>query len=414
MRPHLSPAAERSKLHSTRPRLVPKFGVFGKHCLSAVSGTTLLPERKLDVVVEEAPESELEVLNRTVAMLRERLPAGWTANPAPQLSQPERYRPDALIELRDVDGRAAILVLEVKRVVEGRDVEALREQLARNAETVPNGYGVVVARYLSPPVRDRLRDAGLSYVDATGNARVAISSPGLFLSDRGADGDPWRGPGRPRGTLKGAPAAKVVRALADCCGPWNVRALVEEAKASTGATYRVIEFLESEGLVVRGANNLIEVRDWVEMIRRWSRDYEFARTNQLTRWIAPRGLSGLMGRLAASDRGPRYAMTGSLAAQRWAAYAPARLAMIYVTNPAEAAEAWGLRAADAGANVLLAESPFDVVFERTQRDDGGVVLAAPAQVAVDLMTGPGRNPSEAEELVEWMTRNEQSWRLRTR
>ena len=32
------------------------------------------------------------------------------------------------------------------------------------------------------------------------------------------------------------------------------------------------------------------------------------------------------------------------------------------------------------------------------------------QVVVDLMTGPGRSPSEAEELLEWMKRNEQSWR----
>ena len=364
-------------------------------------------------MVDEGPESELEVLNRAMAMLRERLPAGWTTDPVAQLRRPGRYDPDAVIEMRDADGRAAVLVVEVKRVVEGRDIEALRDQLARFAATVPNGSGVVVARYLSPPVRDRLRDAGLSYVDATGNVRVMISSPGLFLSDRGAESDPWRGPGRPRGTLKGAPAAKVVRALVDCIGPWSVRALVEEAKASTGATYRVIEFLEREGLVVRDANGLIEVRDWVEVVRRWSRDYEFARTNQVTRWIAPRGLGDLTSRLAANAAGLRYAMTGSLAAQQWAAYAPARLAMIYVTNAADAAEAWGLRAAEAGANVLLAESPFDVVFERTQQDKAGVTLAAPAQVAVDLMTGPGRNPSEAEELVEWMKRNEQSWRLRT-
>ena len=348
-----------------------------------------------------------------MAVLRERLPAGWSTERVEQHRQPGQFNPDALLEIRDYEGRLATLVLEAKRIVEGRDVEALREQLKRFEATVLNGQGVVVARYLSPPVRDRLRDAGLSYLDATGNARVIISSPGLFISDRGADSDPWRGPGRPRGTLKGAPAAKVVRALTDCYGPWSVRALVEEGKASTGATYRVIEFLEREGLIVRDANGLVAVRDWVEVVRRWSRDYEFARTNQVTRWIAPRGLAELTGRLAASDRGPRYAMTGSIAGQQWSAYAPARLAMIYVTNAADAAEAWGLRAADAGANVLLAESPFDVVFERTQRDDAGLVLAAPAQVAVDLMTGPGRNPSEAEELMEWMTRNEPSWRLRT-
>jgi hypothetical protein len=364
--------------------------------------------------VSEAPETEREVLNRGLAVLRELLPAGWMIETDRQGRTPEHSGPDAVIEVRDVDGRTATLVLEAKRVVQGRDVEALRDQLARFAATVPNGQGVVVARYLSPPVRDRLREAGLSYVDATGNARVVVASPGLFVSDRGADNDPWRGPGRPRGTLKGAPAAKVVRALVDCSGPWNVRALVEESKASTGATYRVIEYLEREGLVVRDSSGLIVVTDWVQVLRRWSRDYEFSSANQVTRWIAPRGLGDLSSRLASSATGLPYAVSGSIAAQRWAAYAPARLAMIYVNNAASAAEAWGLREVEAGANVLIAEAQFDVVFERTQRDDAGVVFAAPSQVAVDLMTGPGRNPSEAEELVEWMTRNEQSWRLRTR
>ncbi len=59
---------------------------------------------------------------------------------------------------------------------------------------------------------------------------------------------------------------------------------------------------------------------------------------------------------------------------------------------------------------MLAQPKFDVVFERPLRTVGGVAVASPSQVVVDLMTGPGRNPNEAEELLEWMKRNEQSWR----
>jgi len=99
-----------------------------------------------------------------------------------------------------------------------------------------------------------------------------------------------------------------------------------------------------------------------------------------------------------------------LAAAEWAAYAPARLAMLYVTAADDAAGAWGLRPADAGANVTLAEPEFDVVFERSLKSKDGFKIAAPTQVVVDLMTGPGRSPSEAEELLKWMKRNEQSWR----
>jgi hypothetical protein len=83
--------------------------------------------------------------------------------------------------------------------------------------------------------------------------------------------------------------------------------------------------------------------------------------------------------------------------------------MIYTADATQAGRAWGLHPAEAGANVMLAEPDIDVVYQRADMVDGAV-YAAPAQVAVDLMTGPGRSPSEAEELIEWMTRNESSWR----
>lgn len=51
---------------------------------------------------------------------------------------------------------------------------------------------------------------------------------------------------------------------------------------------------------------------------------------------------------------------------------------------------------------MLAQPQFDVVYERSLANREGVIVAAPTQVVVDLMSGPGRNPSEAEELLQWM------------
>jgi hypothetical protein len=121
-------------------------------------------------------------------------------------------------------------------------------------------------------------------------------------------------------------------------------------------------------------------------------------------------LPELLRRIANADRETRYAVTGTLAAAEWAAYAPARLAMVYTPDPEMAAMLWDLRPTDAGANVVLGEPQYDVVFERCSTNEEGVIIAAPTQVAVDLMTGPGRSPNEAEELLDWMRRNEQSWR----
>ena len=83
--------------------------------------------------------------------------------------------------------------------------------------------------------------------------------------------------------------------------------------------------------------------------------------------------------------------------------------MLYVRDIAAAATLLELRPTTTGANVALASSDYDVVFERTQVVDG-LRLAAVSQVAVDLLTGPGRNPSEAEALLDWMESNEPAWR----
>lgn len=357
--------------------------------------------------IADPPETEEEVLRRGVALLTQRLPPGWSAQlrvPAPN------ERIDAQIDLVAPDGKQTTLIVEAKRTLEGRDVRAVGDQLARYLESFPNAQGLVMARYLSPPVRARLTEEGVSYIDATGNVRVTTSSPGLFISDMGAEGDPWRGPGRPRGTLKGAPAAKVVRAVTDFTGPWTVRSLIDVAKVSTGAAYRVVDYLEREDMAERQADGRVAVPDWARVLRRWSEDYGFVRNSRVTRWIAPRGLPDIVKRIATAMDPLTYAVTGTLAASEWAAYAPVRLAMIYVDVADDAARVWGLRPTEAGANVMLAEPEFDVVFERTLENKEGLVIAAPTQVVVDLMTGPGRSPSESEELLKWMKRNEQSWR----
>ncbi|MEU6715879.1 hypothetical protein ABZ897_30805 [Nonomuraea sp. NPDC046802] len=352
------------------------------------------------------PQNEAEVLAAGMAVLEDRLPPGWKIRSLSRRAHHAHF--DALWEVTAPDGASAVLVVEAKRVVERRDAALLLQQLDALAEEIPGSRGVVASRYLSPPVRRQLSDAGLSFIDATGNVRLNVARPGLYVADRGADRDPWRGPGRPRGTLKGAPAAKVVRALLDHDRSWAIRELIEVAGVSTGSTYRVIEFLEDENLATRTNSGAVVVPDWVALLRRWGEDYGFVRNSRVTRWIAPRGLSNVVQRASSSTI--RYAVTGTLAAANWAAYAPARSAMIYTADAEQTARLWDLRPADAGANVMLAEPETDVVFARTLADATGLTIAAAPQVAVDLMTGPGRSPSEAEELIEWMTRNESSWR----
>lgn len=353
-------------------------------------------------------DTERDVLQECTTRILDRLPPGWSGT---RFSDAALGAPsvDLVVTVRSPEGTPVDLVIEAKRLVERRDVAPLAESLATATATFSNAVGVVASRYLAPTVRESLEARGLSYVDATGNIRLLSSVPGLFLRDRGADNDPWRGPGRPRGTLKGAPASRVVRSLLDLPGSWTVRDLIAVSGASTGATYRVLNFLERQEIVERDHRGVVTIPSWRALLELWSRDYGFIRSSTVSTFIAPRGLPTLLGTIATTPTGD-HAVTGTAAAAAWAPYAPARNAMIYVANAAQAAATWGLRATDSGVNVLLAEPESDIVFARSLTTTSGLVVAPPAQVAVDLLTGPGRGPEEARELIEWMERNESSWR----
>lgn len=357
------------------------------------------------------PETPLEILRQCVRVVRNRLPPGWSATSLTADAASGYYEADTVVRITSPAGGWVDLLVEVKRVLERRDVARAASQVETRPAHIAKALGVVAARYLAPPVREELAARGISFVDATGNLRLVVSQPGLYLGERGADRDPWRGPGRPRGTLKGAPAARVVRALVDePRDDWSVRELIDVAKTSTGATYRVLEFLERQDLITREKDGRLRLRHWRPLLELWSKDYGFLRDNRITTYIEPRGLSALAERLAAAE-GIRYAVTGTIAAAAWTEpYAPARAAMIYVEDAAAAQEAWGLRPTESGQNVLLAESDLGIAFERTATNTDGVEVVACSQVAVDLLTGPGRAPEEALELLDWMERNESTWR----
>lgn len=348
-----------------------------------------------------------EIKRRVVAKVNENLPATWQAAENNQPQDGHR-RPDLSIEIEAPDGRRMRLVVEVKQVVDRRDIARLSDQL-RTMMTKPDDVPVVGARYLSKSVREALTEEGVSYVDATGNLRIESASPAVFISVRGEDRDPWR-KGRPRGTLKGEPAARVVRALLDYRRDWRVRELIKESKASTGATYRVLDYLEREDLMVK-VDGLYKVTDWERLLRTWSADAPFQTTVRTMAFIEPRGVDYFLAKLTDEAAFPT-SVTGSAAAREWATYAPAKAAYVYVSSIQEASEQWGLRANAAAPNVILLEPKTvgDVSFRNTSTGEAGYTIAAPAQVAADLLNGPGREPAEGEFLLEWMRANEGQWR----
>jgi len=335
--------------------------------------------------------------------LGQRLPSSWTVEPT---RRDRGVRWDAVIRIRQKGQPPGEICVEVRKSLDPKDVPRLVEQARENAR----GMSVLFAAgFLSPQTRRRLTEAGASYVDATGNLRVALDQPALFIESTGADKNPAR-ENRPLASLKGPAAGRVVRALADFAPPYGVREIATRSRSPLGSVARVVALLDREAVLTRNPRGGIETVDLPALIRRWTQDYSLMRSNVTSTYLEPREIAALLERLQ-RFRGP-YAITGSLAATTLAPTAAARLAVLFVEDPPEAAQALGLRPAEAGANVVLGR-PFDpVVFERgfTVKK---VRYACPSQVAADLLTSPGRGPSEAEALLQWMEENPDAWRPKT-
>ncbi len=286
-------------------------------------------------------------------------------------------------------------------------LKTLSEAICEQTGTIP--ANMLVSTYLSPLARERLTEAGISYADSTGNLRFAVDRPAVYIETQGADRNPFRAD-RPLRSLKGGRAARVARGLLDFRPPFGTRGLAGETGSSAAMVSRVSSLLEPDEIVTKESpRGRIVLVDWEALAHRWAMDYDFTSSNVLTTWLEPRGTRKLLSRLP--DTGIRYAVTGSLAGHRLAPIAEPRLAALYVDDPDTAAQSLGLRPAETGGNVLLVR-PFDpVVFERAEHDEHDITFARVTQVLLDLMTGPGRGPAEAEALLEWMRDHEDQWKL---
>lgn len=94
-----------------------------------------------------------------------------------------------------------------------------------------------------------------------------------------------------------------------------------------------------------------------------------------------------------------YVLSGSPAANMWVSSAPDAEAVVYVSDIDPAQQVlWGVRPADDGHDVFLL--PFDGVSELNRQDIDGVSVASLTQIVVDCLGLPGRQPAQAEAILD--------------
>ena len=342
-------------------------------------------------------------IRQGVEALKDRMPPGWELDT--EVSSPPEV--DAVLVIRAPDGSQGRILVEAKPRATAAAVAELRPRLAEIRDREGADGVLFISGFLSEVSRKRLTDAGFSYLDLTGNVRIRLDRPAVWIQSQGAARDPSP-PRRGVRTLKGAKTGRLVRALCDWKSPVGVRKLARRAGVDAGYATRVLTLLEDENVLERGEQGEIALVRWRELLGLWARDYEIGAVNRHVPCLSPRGLEFFTDQLRLSV--DRYAVTASLAVPPEAVVAPARRVTCFADDPGRAIEAFGLAETDTGSNVLLLV-PFDPVVYERPRTLRGLMVVALSQCVVDLLTGTGREPAQADALLGWMEENEDAWRL---
>jgi hypothetical protein len=360
--------------------------------------TVILPKDTMLPVAGNITILDNTLIREALRLLEGRLPAGWSLA---LTSSPPPDNVDATAHICAPDQRRTTLGVEAKH----RLTPKAAIDLVRRLEAAKVPSPLVVSPFISGTTRAILRDGGVGFIDLTGNIRLVLSSPGLFIETTGAATNPEKE--ERSESLKGQKAGRVVRALIEHVETRGVRALAAEAGVDPGYVSRLFAFLSDEALVTRVGRGRLDAVKWPQLLERWAADAPLATRARVTTCIDPRGIPNLLQKLRSTTH--RYAITGSFAASRIAPIAPPRLLSMYCDDLRGVMDDTGLRPTTTGANVQLFEPTDTDVFRGTTEKDGLRYVAVPI-VVLDLLDGPGRAPAEAEELMAWMKKNEAVWR----
>ncbi|MCA1709137.1 MAG: hypothetical protein LC808_39995 [Actinobacteria bacterium] len=352
------------------------------------------------------PPTEEALLQEALETIETRLPPKWSVE---WTNYNTEGGEDRLLNIKSPNSSGRGLLVEVKRSLSPKEVTAtFSPELVRRLRVVAGGTPImVVAPFISPRSQELLAEKDISFLDLTGNIRLVLENPGLFIQTVGAAKNPYAEP-RPTRGLRGAKAGLIIRTLIDVRPPYSVSGIADAAGVGAGYVSRVLETLESEALVTRGARGKVINVEWQELIRRRAAALDLLAPQTSKTYVSPNGARTALENLTGAKE--HTVVTGSFAAVRLSPVAAPALLVAYSMRPDELASKLKLRPVSEGTDVVLVRPENPGVLRGAYEDDG-LTWAAPSQIAIDCYSGSGRMPSEGQEIIQWMALNEDEWRV---
>ena len=311
---------------------------------------------------------------------------------------------DAQIDLQ-VAGKSFILLIEAKKAVYPRDVRQVLWQLREASHGQTKGQGkellsVMIAESISPGAKELLRDERVGYYDSGGS--LYLPAPGAYVY---IDKPPPKTLAKSVRSLFSGRRAQVLHTLLVHHQDWfGVNELAQQAMASPATASQVLTELERfDWLVSRGQgpSKKRHLREPAALLDAWVKQLASIRPPNLRRYYVPAlKADTLLERVGevfdAHDAG--YAISHEAAAQRYSPFlssvSQVRTRLLIGSNADDAIGDLGARIVNEGANLAIieAKSPGELLF---REQVGGIWLASPVQVYLDLLRGEGRSKEMA-------------------
>jgi hypothetical protein len=312
-------------------------------------------------------------------------------------------RPDLVVDLLSPQGIRQKLIVEIKNNGQPRQAREAVNQILRYREDFPSAYGVFLAPYVSQTAAEICAEAGIGYVDLSGNCRLHF---GQVYVER--EGNPNKfAQKRDLRSLYSPKATRVLRVL--LTNPkkvWKVAELAKESGVSLGQASNVKKLLadrewlrtQLEGIVLANPEGLL-----VE----WAENYSF-RQNRVKDYYSLKSPAEIEVELAelCGREGIRYALTGFSGAARMAPVVQYQRVFAYIDGDlVNVASLLNLKEVASGANVTLLSAYDEGIFYGARAVEG-VWTASPIQIYLDLMSFRGRGEEAAHALLDEVIRKQ--------
>lgn len=315
---------------------------------------------------------------------------------------------DAQIDLR-IAGRSFIVLIEVKKSVYPRDVREVLWKFRAVSHKSPTSQSndkvvsVLVAESISPGAKELLRNEHIGYYDSGGS--LFLPAHGVYLY---IDKPPPKTLSKSLRSLFSGRRAQVLHTLLMRHQEWfGGKELAQQALVSPATASQVLTELDRfDWLISRGKGPSKErhLQEPAALLDAWVKQIGFIAAPALRRYYVPcTKADTLLEHIAAvfASHEVGYAISFEAAAQRYAPFlsnvSQVRTRLLVGASGDIALGALGARVVSEGANLVIidAKSPGELLL---REQVGGIWLASPIQVYLDLLRGEGRAKEMAEHL----------------